>query len=70
MSLLKITEVAQLLRVSRVTACKLCETGQIRAIRVGTQYRVHAADLAAYLSPQPIVASTLEADETIPDTQS
>ena len=51
MSLLTLAEVAQLLRVSRVTACKLCETGELKAIRVGRQYRVHAADLAAYVKP-------------------
>jgi excisionase family DNA binding protein len=42
-------EAAPYLKVSINTVHELCRTGQLRAIRVGRQWRILKADLDAYL---------------------
>jgi excisionase family DNA binding protein len=45
-----VAEVAALMRVSKMTVCRLIHTGQLEAIRVGHLYRIPAAALTAYLA--------------------
>lgn len=47
---LTVTEVAQLLRVSRTSVVRYIREGQLRAIQVGRLYRVTPLDLAWYLA--------------------
>ena len=48
--LLKLSEVAEILRVSRQTVMRLIKTGQIKAIKVGRQWRVPEDALRALIS--------------------
>lgn len=47
--LLTVAEVASVMRVSRMTVYRLIRRGQLKAIRVGRNYRVREEDLRAYL---------------------
>lgn len=47
--LLTVAEVASVMRVSRMTVYRLIRRGQLKAIRVGRNYRVREEDLGAYL---------------------
>jgi excisionase family DNA binding protein len=47
--LLRPVDVAELLNVSRKTAYRLIERGELSAVRIGTSVRVRPEDLAAYL---------------------
>ncbi len=44
-----VNEVAQLIRVSRMTVYRLIRQGDIPAIRVGARYRVREDDVHRYL---------------------
>lgn len=46
--LLTVAEVATVMRVSRMTVYRLIRRGQLKAIRVGRNYRVRQDDLNAY----------------------
>jgi excisionase family DNA binding protein len=48
--LLTVNEVADLLRVSRMTVYRLIKEGQISALRVGRNYRLREDDVDTYLS--------------------
>lgn len=48
--LLTVNEVASILRVSNMTVYRLVKSGQIRAIRVGKNYRIKEGDINDYLS--------------------
>ncbi len=45
-----IEEVAKILRVSTATVRNLIERGELKAFRVGNQWRVKKEDLDAYMS--------------------
>ena len=47
--LLTVQEVADLLRVSNMTVYRLIKRGELRALRVGKNYRIRQQDLDAYL---------------------
>lgn len=47
-----VDEVAKMLRVSTETVRKLIAQGEIKAKRVGRQYRISQEALSAYLSKQ------------------
>ena len=47
--LLKVDEVAQLLRVSKMTVYRLITSGELRSARVGRSYRLTEDDVNAYL---------------------
>lgn len=47
--LLKVAEVAQLLRVSKMTVYRLIASGELRSARVGRSYRLAEDDVNAYL---------------------
>ncbi len=47
--LLTVAEVADHMRVSNMTVYRLIKSGALPALRVGKNYRIRAADLAAYL---------------------
>jgi excisionase family DNA binding protein len=46
---LKVSEVAQLLRVSKMTVYRLISAGELRSARVGRSYRLAEEDVNAYL---------------------
>jgi len=48
--LLTVSEVADLLRVSRMTVYRLIKEGQMSALRVGRSYRLREDDVDDYLS--------------------
>ena len=48
--LLTVNEVADLLRVSRMTVYRLIKTGEMPALRVGRSYRLREEDVDTYLS--------------------
>lgn len=60
-TILTTREVADLLKISERTVRDLCVRGEIRASRVGQQWRVRSDDVDAYLransnQPQNVVA--------------
>jgi excisionase family DNA binding protein len=48
--LMTVTEVAEILRVSKMTVYRLVHDGTLESARVGRSFRVHAASLHAYVS--------------------
>jgi len=52
--LLTVAEVASVMRVSRMTVYRLIRRGQLKAIRVGRNYRVRENDLDEYLESQAV----------------
>jgi excisionase family DNA binding protein len=54
--LLTVNEVADLLRVSRMTVYRLIKEGEIAALRVGRSYRLREDDVDDYLSQRYTVA--------------
>jgi excisionase family DNA binding protein len=52
--LLTVAEVANVIRVSRMTVYRLIRRGQLKAIRVGRNYRVREDDLNDYLESQAV----------------
>jgi excisionase family DNA binding protein len=58
--LLTVAEVATLMRVSRMTVYRLIRRGQLKAIRVGRNYRVRENDLSEYLESQAVSGQFLE----------
>jgi excisionase family DNA binding protein len=52
--LLTVAEVATVIRVSRMTVYRLIRRGQLKAIRVGRNYRVREDDLELYLESQAV----------------
>ena len=48
--LLTVNEVADLLRVSRMTVYRLINAGQLPSLRVGKSYRLREQDIHAYLT--------------------
>jgi excisionase family DNA binding protein len=55
--LLTVAEVATVMRVSRMTVYRLIRRGQLKAIRVGRNYRVKGDDLETYLEAQAVTGS-------------
>ena len=47
--LLTATEVADLMRVSRMTVYRMIKTGEMPAVRVGRSYRLRSEDVDTYL---------------------
>lgn len=48
--LLTVGEIAAELRVSRATIWRLCRTGELPHLRVGSVYRIRRSDLDEYLA--------------------
>ena len=48
--LLTVNEVADLLRVSRMTVYRLIKNGEMPALRVGRNYRLREEDIHSYLT--------------------
>ena len=55
-SLLTVTEVAEVLRVSNMTVYRLIKYGDLPALRVGKNYRIRSAELDAYLAAGVVAA--------------
>jgi excisionase family DNA binding protein len=55
--LLTVAEVANVIRVSRMTVYRLIRRGQLKAIRVGRNYRVREDDLNEYLEEQAVTGT-------------
>lgn len=49
-TLYTVNEVADVMRVSRMTVYRLIRGNRLKAVRVGRNYRVREEDLQAYLS--------------------
>lgn len=47
--LLTVAEVARTMRVSNMTVYRLIKSGQLRAIRVGKNYRIRESEVERYL---------------------
>jgi excisionase family DNA binding protein len=47
--LLRVREVADVMRVSSMTVYRLIRTGELAAIRVGRSYRIWESDVITYL---------------------
>jgi len=47
--LLMVREVAELMRVSNMTVCRLIKAGDLPAIRVGKNFRIRRSDVESYL---------------------
>lgn len=62
--LLTVAEVADLLRVSKMTVYRLIKSGDLAAIRVGKNYRIRQLDLDTYLQE-----GSVQADETARETK-
>ena len=56
--LLTVQEVADAMRVSRMTVYRLIKSGELPAIRVGRHFRIRAADLDGYLDMQTVGGDT------------
>jgi excisionase family DNA binding protein len=52
--LLTVGEVAGLMRVSNMTVYRLIKSGQLRAIRVGKNYRLRRREVENYLTERTI----------------
>ncbi|WP_366146598.1 helix-turn-helix domain-containing protein [uncultured Pseudokineococcus sp.] len=57
--LLTVAEVADALRVSRMTVYRLVHSGELPAVRVGRSYRVPEGAAAAFLAAARTVPGTL-----------
>ncbi|MGH9023861.1 MAG: helix-turn-helix domain-containing protein [Acidimicrobiia bacterium] len=55
-ALLVVREVAELMRVSRMTVYRLIRAGDLPAIRVGRNLRIRQGDVAAYLEARSVQA--------------
>ncbi len=55
--LMTVAEVASVMRVSRMTVYRLIRRAQLKAIRVGRNYRVRSTDLDEYLESQAVTGS-------------
>ncbi|WP_372594415.1 helix-turn-helix domain-containing protein [Actinotalea sp.] len=57
---LTVAEVAETMRVSKMTVYRLAQSGELPAVRVGRSYRVPIEALEAYLAASP--ASTVDGE--------
>lgn len=48
-NLLKVSEVAERLRVSKMTVYRLIEAGEMKSVRIGRSIRISGAAFAEYL---------------------
>ena len=55
--LLTVGEVAAAIRVSNMTVYRIIKAGELRAIRVGTNFRIRRSELERYLSEHAVIAS-------------
>lgn len=59
-TLLTVSEVADLFRVSSMTVYRLIRNGELPAVRVGRSYRVREDDLHAYLEAQVVDPASMD----------
>jgi excisionase family DNA binding protein len=52
--LLTVSEVADLMRVSNMTVYRLIKSGQLKALRVGKNYRIRESEVDRYLSDRSV----------------
>lgn len=57
-SLLTVSEVASMMRVSNMTVYRLIKSGQLPALRVGKNYRIRASDVETYLEDREVGGGT------------
>jgi excisionase family DNA binding protein len=53
-SLLTVSEVASMMRVSNMTVYRLIKAGDLPALRVGKNYRIRASDVDRYLDERAV----------------
>jgi excisionase family DNA binding protein len=56
--LLTVREVADAMRISKMTVYRLVKGGQLAAIRVGRNYRIRQAALTQYLAERSVSAGS------------
>lgn len=59
-SLLTVSEVASVMRVSNMTVYRLIKRGDLAAVRVGHGYRIRRAEVERYLSERSVRVQTEE----------
>lgn len=52
--LLTVSEVADAMRVSKMTVYRLIKSGDLHALRVGRNFRIRESDLDAYFEAQAV----------------
>jgi excisionase family DNA binding protein len=52
--LLTVAEVAATMRVSNMTVYRLIKNGDLKALRVGKNYRIRESDVESYLSERSV----------------
>ncbi len=69
-TLLTAAEVAEQLRVSKMTVYRLVRRGELPAVRVGRNYRIRERELRAYLDAQVVDPADIDLDDLddLPDT--
>ena len=60
-------EVAEQLRVSKMTVYRLVQRGELPAVRVGRNYRIRERELRAYLDAQIVDPADIDLDD-LPDS--
>ena len=58
--LLTVSEVADLMRVSNMTVYRLIKSGQLKALRVGKNYRIRESEVDRYLSDRSVWVEGVE----------
>ena len=53
---LTVAEVAEMMRVSKMTVYRLVHSGELPAVRVGRSFRVHESAISAYLNSSTYAA--------------
>jgi len=53
---LTVSEVARLLRVSNMTVYRMIHSGELKAIQVGSRYRLRESDVTQYLDDHYVQA--------------
>jgi excisionase family DNA binding protein len=56
-----ISEVAEALRVSKMTVYRLVNTGDLEAVRIGRSFRVTESSLRAYLKKRVVIGTAEQA---------
>jgi excisionase family DNA binding protein len=68
-SLLSVAEAASIMRVSRATAYRLIDAGDLPAVKVGSQLRVDRAELDQYVYGEPALLESAKVADLIDEDE-